>query len=279
MELRMKPYTIPDAVGFNYSELKAALIEKTEHYGHMVYTDDQISLAKADRASLNRLKKALNDERIKREKEYMQPFAEFKAQISEIISIIDKPISVIDGQVKAFEEQKRADKAKQIEAYWGEVLQAEKVPAGICFRHIMDEKWLNASVSMTTIKKAIDDKLAQAAKDLAVIRDLPAYAFEAEEAYLDALDLAKAVSEAHRLQEMAEKKAAREAEIAARKAEQEAKQAATVAKSETVEPAPADDQPTEPLREWVSFAALLTPEEAKALGQYMKANGIKYKAI
>lgn len=283
MELRMKPFTPPEALSFNYEELKTGLIERTALYETIVYTDDQVKKAKEDRANLNRLKKALNDERLRLEREYMQPFQTFKAQINEIIGIIDKPVQVIDKQVKAFEERQKAEKRLQIEGYWQEVLDEEKVPAAVCFSHIFDEKWLNASVSMKTIQKAIDDKLAKIAEDLAVVRSLPAYAFEAEECYLDTLDLARAVSEAHRLADMAEKKAAYEAEQARLKAEYAAKMEAaemkptpaTVQESRTVEPAPA----AEPQREWIAFQAYLTPDEARALGQYMKSNGIQYKAV
>lgn len=276
MELRMTPYTVPEALSFNYEELKAALIEKTALYETIVYTDDQVKTAKEDRANLNRLKKALNDERIRQEREYMQPFATFKAQINEIIAIIDKPVQVIDRQVKAFEEQQKAEKKLLIESYWHEVLQDDKVPAAVCFSHIFDEKWLNASVPMKTIQKAIDDKLVKIAEDLAVVRELPAHAFEAEQSYLATLDLAQAVSTAHRLAEMAAKKAAYEAEQAKRKEEQTA---ATVRESRNVETASADELPAEPKREWIAFQAYLTPDEARALGQYMKTNGIKYKAV
>lgn len=275
MELKMQPYQVPEAVSFNYEELKTALIEKTKLYETIVYSEDQIKFAKEDRAGLNRLKKALNDERIRQEKEYMQPFTTFKAQINEIIGIIDKPVQAIDKQVKAFEEHQKEEKYKKIAAYWHEVLAADKVPAGIRFDHLFSEKWLNASVSMKSIQEAIDAKIEQFDKDLAVIRSLPAYTFEAKEVYLSSLDLAKAVSEAHRLEETAKRKAAYEAEQAQRKAEQ----AATIAKKETVEPEPVADMPAEPKREWIAFQAYLTPDEARALGQYMKSNGIKYKAV
>ena len=274
MELKMKPYSTPEVRKFNYEELKAELIEKTALYETIVYTDDQVKKAKEDRANLNRLKKALNDERIRQEREYMEPFATFKAQINEIIGIIDKPVQVIDKQVKAFEEQQKAEKRELIEGYWHEVLAEEKVPAAVCFSHIFDEKWLNASVTMKTIQKAIDDKLVKIAEDLAVVRSLPAYAFEAEECYIDTLDLAKAVSEAHRLQEMAERKAAHEAEKAKRlQVSGEMKEIPVAPKAEP------EDLPTEPKREWIAFQALLTPDEARALGQYMKSNGIQYKAV
>ena len=138
MQLKVNEVQLPAPLTFNYEELKQELIQKAESYASLVYTEDQIKVAKEDRANLNRLKKALNDERLKREKEYMAPFATFKAQITEIISIIDKPCAVIDQQVKAFEERQKAEKKQSIEAYWQEVLQADKVTSAVCFSTSFD---------------------------------------------------------------------------------------------------------------------------------------------
>lgn len=71
MELKMHEYQLPEKILFNYEELKRELTEKVSHYETLVYTDDQIKEAKADKAALNKLKKALNDERIRREREYI----------------------------------------------------------------------------------------------------------------------------------------------------------------------------------------------------------------
>lgn len=264
MELKMQPYKQPEPLIFNYEELKTAILARAAEYETIVYNDDQVKIAKADRANLNRLKKALNDERLRQEKEYMQPFATFKAQINEIIAIIDKPIQVIDAQVKAFEEQQKEEKYAQIEAFWNEC----EHPAPVKLLQIMDTKWLNASVSMKTIKEEITNRLCQIANDLDVVRKLPAYAFEAEQAYINSLDLAKAVSEAHRLQEMAKLKAEHEAALQ----EKHVMEPIPMAKKFKIEL-------NEPQREWIAFEAFLSPDEAKALAQYMKDNGIQYRAV
>lgn len=284
MELKMSPYQLPEAISFNFDELKAGLLEKAKVYEAMVYSEEQISAAKADRANLNRLKKALNDERLKREREYMQPFMQFKTQIAEIISIIDRPVQVIDKQVKAFEDQQKAEKKQKIEAYWHEVLQADKVPAGICFSHVFNEKMLNASVSMKSIQETIDSKLEKAAEDIAVIRALPAYAFEAEQVYLSSLDLTKAVSEAHRLSEMAERKAAHEAEKAKRQEE------ATPPDFTKLKPGDkinfpgrtyevVDDLPTEPKKHCLDFRVWLTIEQARELKAFFQTRNIEFEKI
>ena len=274
MELKVNEINLPAPITFNYEELKTELLQKVSVYETMVYTEDQIKEAKADRANLNRLKKALNDERLKQEKDYMQPFNQFKAQIQEIISIIDKPVAVIDRQVKEYEEHQKAEKMCQIDGFFCEQWNNRNLPKAVEIDKIMDHKWLNASVSMKSIQEAITAKLDQVEKDLAVVRSLPSYAFEAEQAYLYSLDLAKAVSEAHRLQEMADRKAAYEAEQAKRK-ETETK---NVSEEITCTPYGADHV-EEPSRQWIGFQAFLSVNEAKALGQWLKAQGIKYKAI
>lgn len=281
MELRMQPFTLPDAPRFNFEELKAALEEKTALYASRVYTDDQIVDAKADRAALNRLKKALNDERIKREREYMQPFAEFKSQIAEIIAIIDTPIASIDAQVKEYEAKKREEKMAQIEAVWQEVLAADKVPAGVCFNHIFQERWLNASVSMKTVREALCARLEQIDRDLSVIRSLPSCAYEAERVYFSTFDLAGALYEANRRADDEKKRRQYEADRAQREAEEreikmildKGKKAAKELLLYQAQHAPA------PHREWLGFQAHLTIDEAAELGTFFKVRGIQYREI
>lgn len=276
MELKITELQLPGKISFNYEDLKRELSEKVKVYESLVYGDDQIQAAKADRAALNRLRKALNDERIRREKEFLQPFNEFKSQVKELCDIIDVATTSVDKQVKEFEDQKKAEKLQQIQDFFD----SKPFPGnfdGLSFRHFFDPKWLNASVSMKSIQEAIDGKIEQIAKDLAVIDSLPFYTFEARECYMDTLDLARAVSEAHRLQEQAEKRAAWEAEQQKRKKEAAAAQIKpTQVMTNINDP---DDIENIPARQWVSFQALLSADEAVRLGAWLRSNGIRYKAI
>ena len=280
MELKINEVALPAPITFNYEELKSELLHKVSAYETMVYTEDQVKEAKADRAALNKLKKALNDERIRQEKEYMQPFNTFKAQIAELVKIIDNSVSVVDKQVKEFDEKKKAEKLDAILEYFGIALAAKLPSVPLDHRLVVDEKWLNASVSMKSSQEAIDAKLDQVAKDLAVIASLPSYAFEARECYVDTLDLARAVSEAHRLQEQAEKKAAWEAEQQKRK-EEATEPKTDIGKAIEITERQAFERAVqhEPSRQWIGFQALLSADEAKALGEWLRNNGIRYKAI
>lgn len=284
MELKINEVTIPEAIQFNYEELKQELTEKVSVYETMVYTDDQIKLAKSDKANLNKLKKVLNDERIRREKEYMKPFNEFKAQINEIISIIDKPVAVIDKQVKAFDEKKKQEKLEAVKKLYGELNTYE----WLNFEQIFNERWLLASVSMRQVQDGIEGWLNEVNTNLDILANLPEFAFEATEVYKSTLDVQKALNEGKRLAEMIKRKQEqerlkKEAEERA-KAEAEAKKQAEMIANETGEAvfnnAP-DIKAQEPVEvaQWISFRALLTIPQALELKRFFEENKIEFEPI
>lgn len=285
MELRVNDVAIPEKISFNYEELKAELTEKVAFYETLVYTDDQVKDAKADRATLNKLKKTLNDERIRREKEYMQPFNEFKAHVNEIIGIIDKPIAVIDKRVKEFEDQKKANKQKDIEELFASI----GFQSFVTLDKIQDPKWLNASVSMKSIEEQMRARMYQIGDDVFTLLGLAEFGFEATEVYKQTLDINKAIKEAQRMAEIAKAKAEAEAKKKAaeesRKAEEERK--AKEIKEEQTVPHEQAVTPQEPVqsadstqeRMVVRFEVLLTTEDAYALKEFFKSRSIEFKAI
>lgn len=271
MELRVNEIALPEAISFNYEELKAELTAKISKYETMVYGEDQIKNAKEDRANLNKLKKALNDERIRREKEYMQPFNVFKAQVNEIISIIDKPIGLIDGQVKEYEESQKKEKLEKCKL----IFEAVGKPDWLKFEQIFNQKWLNASVNQKTITTEIETAIETINSNLSALQILPEFSFEAIEVYKTTLDINRALEEGKRL-----------AEIQKKKAEAEAQARETVnAPDGGVYVQDADKQgftyaePKEQPKEWIAFKALLSTEDAQQLAAFFKSRNIEYKAI
>lgn len=285
MELKVQNPKFPEIINFNYEELKQEITERASTYVNLVYSDEQIQDAKKDRATLNKFVKALSDERIKIKKECLKPYEDFEAKIKELDGIVSKAIANIDNQVKGYEEKQKQEKKAKIEEYWHEVLQADKVPEAVTFNQIFNEKWLNVSVSIKSIQEEIDSRLEQIANDLATLANLPEFGFEATEVYKRTLDLAKAISEGQKLAEMAKRKA----EAERLKAEREAEQARLAAeaeaqKAEAVEPVKEAFQadamnPTEPPKQWVSFKALLTVDQAKELKRFFDDRKIEFYPI
>lgn len=284
MELKINEITIPEAIQFNYEELKQELTEKVGMYETMVYTNDQIKEAKADKANLNKLKKALNDERIRREREYMQPFNDFKQKINEIISIIDKPVAVIDKQVKAFDEKKRQEKMEAIKKLYEE----SEHPEWLKLEQIFNERWLLASVSMRQVQDGMEGWFNEIKQSLDTLSNLADFAFEATEVYKSTLDINKALNEGKRLLEIQKRKEEHERlqkEVEERaKAEAEAKKQAEMIANETGEAvfnnAP-DIKAQEPVEvaQWISFSAKLTVAQAVELREFFERRKIEFKAV
>lgn len=193
-------------VVWNYDSLKADLTTALTDYQNRVYTEDTIAEAKEDRAKLNKLKKAINDERIAREKEYMQPFNEFKSQAKELCDMIDTASSDIGEQLEAFEQNRIEEKRITIRELFSEIAAEYDLPF-ITLEKVMNDKWLNKSTSDKAIIEEIAERFEKAIKDLEVIRKMPNYSFEAEESYKTCLDLNKALEEGEKISNIeAEKK-------------------------------------------------------------------------
>ncbi len=97
-------------IRWNNEELKAEIAEKMQEYKSLAFTEETIKEAKADRAKLNKLRTAFEDERKRIKKLCMAPYDEFEKQVKELIALIDEPIRLIDGQIKEVEEQRRVEK-------------------------------------------------------------------------------------------------------------------------------------------------------------------------
>lgn len=283
MELKVNEVIIPERIDFNFEELKTELSEQVEKYRNLVYTDDQIKECKADKASLNRLKKALNDERIRRKKEYLKPFEEFEGKVNEIIKIIDEPLQLIDKQVKEFEEKKKADKRIEIGAFW----ETTEHPEWMTLARIFDERWLNATYTMKQIQADITGWINRVNSELETLEQLDSFSFEAIDVYKRSLDMNQAIAEGKRLadiQKRKEEEARRKAELleAQKQAEQAQIQATEAPKQEAGEidaEAEKAEGTAQSVSMWLNFSALLTVEQALKLKQFFNENNIQFKKI
>lgn len=268
------------AIEWNHEEIKAEVTQKVEMYKTLVYTDDQVTSAKADKAKLNKFVTALEDKRKEIKRKYLEPYETFEKQVKDIVAIVNEPIALIDSQIKAFDEEKKAKKAADIKEYW-DSLKVGEIPT---YEQIFNPKWLNASTSMASIKKDIENILIDVENALNTLDCLPEYSFEAKDVYKKTLDVTKAINEANRLVDVAKRKAEEEQRKAELKAQEEAAKALEnpIPERETVKTSEVKDEPSdlcEPLiqREWIGFEAYLSSEEAKKLASYLKLNNIKFR--
>lgn len=279
------------AIEWNHEEIKKEVAEKVEMYKNLVYTDDQVKDAKADRAKLNKFVQALEAKRKEVKKQCLAPYEDFEKKMKEIVQIVNDPISLIDGQVREYEQKKKDEKQDKIL----EMFTESAFPEWVGFERIFEQRWLNASVSLKSIRESMEAKKEQIEKDLDTLRILPEFAFEAEQVYMNTLDIQKSVNKAHEMAEIQKRKREYEAEQARKKADAEAarkveevqKQQDEQLKGQTgfTDAKPFEECMNPPEtdmgkcveRQWVAFAANLTVMDAQNLANYFAVRGIEYK--
>lgn len=254
MELRVEQYQLPSTITANWDEIKNEIAVKLKDYSVMTYSEDEIGRAKADKAYLNKLKKSINDERIRLEREYMRPFEDFKNASKEVIALIEQPIAEIDKQLKNYEEKRKEQKQMEI----GSAFVCAEFPSWVRLSMIQNDKWLNASYKLSDIKGEMELKKIMIENDLKSLETL-SYSFEAIEEYKRTLDLNQAMSEGLRLSELAK-----------RKNESERANIPPVEEKAEIEDVVCENEPSE----WYTFGGFLTKAQVVALNKWCTDNKI-----
>lgn len=290
MELRIVPYQIPEKIEFNYEEIVQEIEPTVNEKASLYYSDEDMPDAKKDRAKFNTFKKAINDERIRRKKEYMRPFEEFEAKVKDINVLVDKAVIAIDKQIKEYEDNQKREKLDKIKALWTQMA----VPEGMTMEKVYEERMLNTSFSMKKVETCFELAIGKFNRDMATLAALPEFGFEAQQVYLSTFDINKALAEGQRMAQIQKQKAEYEAEQARRKAEEEAKKVAeqvpvevvtaeeiAQSRQEYIEAASVNGVhvPKAPKKQWVAFQALLTMEQAMELKKFFDDRAIEFKAI
>ena len=284
MQLEVKKVDFPQLIEFNYNELKQEITAKAALYKNMIYTDDRIKEAKADKAQLNKFITALENERKVIKKQCLKPYEDFEKKIKELVAIVNEPVMLIDTQVKAYEDKQKEEKLEKIKELW----EGTEHPEWLQCNQIFDQRWLNATCSLKKVQEAIDASLEQIAADVKSLEALQEFSFEAIECYKQTLDINRAIAEGQRLADIQKRKT--EAEAARLRAEEEKAKAQEEAEAARVEVnvvvnTPDGEVPIEklsvevPARVWLKFEAYLSAEEAKALGDFCREECIELRAI
>lgn len=277
MEFKVQHLPAIEPIRFNYEELKAELTARVSEYKTVVYTADTIKSAKADRASLNALKKAMNDERIRLEREYMQPFSDFKTKVQELCGIVDDAARAIDVQIKDFEDLKKKEKYDAVMAACQDILWNKY--EWVLPQEIWNDRWLNASYSMKQVRADLEDWGKKIESDMGMLSRLPEYAFEAQETYKRTLKVEDAMWTADNLKAMDEAKKQAEAQKQQEAAREPEELPGQVRMEEymapPVEPDMGESEPIHVLQ----FRCFCTMDQAKALRDFMVGNSIKFERI
>lgn len=198
-----------EPIRWNHEELKQWLLDRTEQYHGLVVTADkeQIQDAKKHMADMRKLRKALEDERIKAKKKILKPYDDFAVKEKELIQILDDAIQELDVQMKEYDEMLRKEKLEKAkEIYEEEIGDLDRT---IPFEKVYQESWLNKTKTLKSIREEIANVRDKVDADLKLLNmESSAYAFEMKEEYMKSFDLTAAMAKKQELEEAAKRKAA-----------------------------------------------------------------------
>lgn len=275
-------------IKWNNEELKTAIAEKMKEYKGLVFTEETISEGKKDRANLNKLRGAIDDERKRVKKLCMEPCNRFEKEVKEVLALVDEQINAIDVQIKEVEQIKREEKRKAVQ----ELFESIGFQPFVTIDMIWDDKWLNASVALPKVENQMKETMYRIGEEVGTISRLPEFSFEAMEVYKKTLDLTQAIKKG---QELADIQKRKEEALARQKAEEErrkAEEAAAVEKESGNPEEAVDTQETpkkaeendytrvvsEPVMR-IDFRVWGTKEQILALRDYMKQNNLKFGKV
>lgn len=232
------------AISWNFEEIKPALASMMKDYEGLVYTEENVKVAKNDIAFLRKLKKAISDKRIELKNKCLEPYEIFEKQAAELTEMIDKPIATIDIQLSDYEKNRREGVKAKILAFMDEefkVLPSDVAKTVKKLRY--DTKWENVSTATSRWKQGVSDACRKAQRDLAWIDETVEDEFKelSIEAYARNLELKDVMDDVTKARKQKEAILARERERIA--AEERAKvEAEMKAKMESTV-VPQDDKP------------------------------------
>lgn len=282
-------------IEWNNEELKEAISAKVQDYKGLQYTEETIKEAKKDKATLNKLRDAIETERKRIKKQCMAPYELFEKQVKEVLTIIDEPIHLIDSQIKEVEEQRRLEKKEKVLEIYEENIGNLK---GILpFAKVFKNEYLNVSKSLKSITEEITVLINKVNQDMDVIEELDTkYELQVKDMYVKTLDLSMALRENARLEEVERKLAERRAQQERERAEAEKRAAAEAQKRVEVQQQIAESIPEEsdkreiveelqqettpdPQTVTLEFRVTATPEQLQKLKEFLKANNIVYGPV
>lgn len=282
-------------IEWNNEELKEAISAKVQDYKRLQYTEETIKEAKKDKATLNKLREAIETERKRIKKQCMAPYELFEKQVKEVLTIIDEPIHLIDSQIKEVEEQRRLEKKEKVLEIYEENIGNLK---GILpFAKVFKNEYLNVSKSLKSITEEITVLINKVNQDMDAIEELDTkYELQVKDMYVKTLDLSMALRENARLEEVERKLAERRAQQERERAEAEKRAAAEAQKRVEVQQQIAESIPEEsdkreiveelqqettpdPQTVTLEFRVTATPEQLQKLKEFLKANNIVYGPV
>ena len=264
---------------WNADEIAKEVAEKVGYYKNLVYTEDQVTEAKKDRAKLRKFVTALKDKDREIKERCLAPYEEFHNQMLKIISLVEEPAELIDKQVKEFEEGQKKQKMAAI----NDLFEKKGFQPWVSLEKIMNPKWMNKTYSMKQIDADMTTTQHKIGEDILLINGQKEGMQAALSEYKRSMDVTAAMAAAQRYTEArrAEEELTRSMQSEPVQATQEKipyEKPQIIPQPKSV-PLPEVYQDGTPVRKEIMFKVFVTFEEMQKLNHFLIDNNYTFRQI
>lgn len=146
-------------ININFDEVEKELQRLLTFYQGLAVTEETINDAKEVQKKLAKLGKEINQRKIEIKKEMSAPITAFEERCKRLIAMVDEVNAPIKEGLQVFEDKRREEKADQVNQY----IQLKVANAGLLPKYArlitVDDKYLNVTTTMKSIKEDIDAKV------------------------------------------------------------------------------------------------------------------------
>lgn len=266
------------AILSNCEQVKQWAIAQTEADRNLILkTDEDFDNGRKRCAEINKVVASIESRRKEVKKEYNKPYELFEKKLKEVTAVLTEAKDNLWSQITAAEEKVKAEKENDFKRYFENHDDYANIKDYRGWEQIFDKTWLNKGKKYDAVFKEIDGKIKTICEELAAISDLNS---EFETVLLVKYKNGASLTEI--LSANRELKAQKE-ELERKKAEQQqaVKQSVETPMIEQPQAQPAQAEVAETDEELIliDFRVECTKTKLKALGEYMKINGIKYGRV
>ena len=143
-----------------------------DFYSKLVFTSDQYNEAKDERAKVNKLQKAIADNRKEIIKEYKQPIDDFEATSKRIEKLLEATSNTIGASIEQFDLEQQKIKEEKINKLI-EIIRRDFIINNIKFEkelteHVIefDKRWFNKTYKDSDLEDDIENQFREKVEDL-----------------------------------------------------------------------------------------------------------------
>lgn len=143
-----------------------------EFYGKLVFTNDQYTEAKDERAKVNKLKKTIEDNRKEIVKEFKQPIDDFEATSKRIEKLLEAASNTIGASIERFDLEQQEIKTQKINVLI-EAIRQDYILNNPEFTSQLkqvviefDKRWFNKTFKDVDLEDAINSQFSEKLDDL-----------------------------------------------------------------------------------------------------------------